>query len=98
MDHGPGNFMGNQGRWTAMLGGPLRKGTTAQSDHQRSFKLLFQIRCHFRLSLTKHFFSSFKVLVWRIKEECAGLDPTGEIHGSTQLERSLDRGTSREGK
>ncbi|XP_066019327.1 protein virilizer homolog isoform X2 [Pocillopora verrucosa] len=26
MDHGPGNFMGNQGRWTAMPGGPLRKG------------------------------------------------------------------------
>lgn len=26
MDHGPGSFMGNQGRWTAMPGGPLRKG------------------------------------------------------------------------
>lgn len=26
MDHNPGNFMGNQGRWTAMPGGPLRKG------------------------------------------------------------------------
>ena len=56
MDHGPGNFMGNQGRWTAMPGGPLRKGTTAQSDHRRFFKLLFQMRCHSRLSLTKHFF------------------------------------------
>lgn len=26
MDHGPGGFMGNQGRWTGMPGGPLRKG------------------------------------------------------------------------
>ena len=28
MDHGPGGFMDNQGRWTGMPGGPLRKGTT----------------------------------------------------------------------
>ena len=26
MDHSPGGFMGNQGRWTGMPGGPLRKG------------------------------------------------------------------------
>lgn len=26
MDHGPGTFIGSQGRWPAMPGGPLRKG------------------------------------------------------------------------
>jgi len=37
-----------------------------------------------------------KVLGWRIKEGCAVLGPTGLILGSTQLEPSLDKGTSRE--
>lgn len=32
MDHGPGNFMGNQGRWTAMPGGPFRKGNTSLTE------------------------------------------------------------------
>ena len=54
MDHVPGGFMGNQGRWTGMLGGPLRKGTIAilllsalnsvvsrQLCHTPSFFLLF---------------------------------------------------------
>lgn len=44
------------------------------------------------------FFFIFKVLGWRIKEGCAVLGPTGLILGSTQLEPSLDKGTSREGK
>lgn len=44
------------------------------------------------------FFFFLKVLWWRIKEECVGLGPTGEIPGSTQWESSRDKGTSREGK
>ncbi|CAH3176041.1 unnamed protein product [Porites evermanni] len=32
MDHGPGGFMDNQGRWTGMPGGPLRKGPNMENQ------------------------------------------------------------------
>ena len=46
MDHGPGGFMDNQGRWTGMPGGPLRKGTSGTfqpvaSIHSPDCRLFF---------------------------------------------------------
>jgi len=35
MDHSPGGFMGNQGRWTGVPGGPLRKGPGMENQGMR---------------------------------------------------------------
>lgn len=72
MDHGPGNFMGNQGRWTAMPGGPLRKGTTAQSDHP-----LFQTVIANTMSFS---FKSYKALFFLLQGP--GMENQGGMRGA----------------
>ena len=102
MDHSPGGFMGNQGRWTGVPGGPLRKGDMRNFYLQKcafifeSNEVLIPFACLFVFFFLFFYFNFFKVPVWRTKG-CAELGLTGVILVSTPWERSQDKETSREG-